>query len=38
VMSGVSREGVPEALRALIKVIDGEREPIPAGQATTWTP
>src|SRR4029077_4189377 len=25
VISGVSREGVPEALRALVKVIDGEK-------------
>ena len=38
VISGVSREGVPEALRALIRVIDGERASDEAAPAEAWHP
>jgi GTP-binding protein len=38
VVSGVSREGVPEVLRALVKVIDGERASEEAAPAEAWHP
>src|ERR1041384_1267459 len=38
VMSGVSRDGVPEALRALIRVIDGERALDETAPAEAWHP
>jgi len=40
VLSGVTRQGVPEALRALVKVIDGAKEAAkPEGETTAaWRP
>jgi GTPase len=38
VVSGVSRNGVPEVLRALVKVIDGERADDEAAPAEAWHP
>ncbi len=38
VVSGVSRAGVPEVLRALIKVIDGEREVVSGEKSVAWAP
>jgi GTP-binding protein len=39
VISGVSHQGVPEALRALVRVIDGAREAAEAPrEAAAWGP
>jgi GTP-binding protein len=38
VVSGVSREGVPEVLRSLIRIIDGERATVSAEKSLTWVP
>jgi GTPase len=38
VVSGVSREGVPEVLRSLIRIIDGERATVSAEKSLTWAP
>src|SRR3954454_10011198 len=38
VVSGVSREGVPEVLRSLIRIIDGERETDETVPAEAWHP
>ena len=38
VMSGATHQGVPEALRALVKVIDGAREEAEAPHEAAWEP
>jgi GTP-binding protein len=38
VISGATHQGVPEALRALVKVIDGAREGVEAPREAAWGP
>ena len=38
VMSGVTHQGVTEALRALVKIIDGAREEAEAPREAAWGP
>jgi hypothetical protein len=38
VLSSAARRGVPEVLRALLRVIDGAREPAELAAAEGWHP